>query len=247
MKRIVRGFGVMFLVCSAISCGGRPDATIPPAPPEMAGDATPGEASGPIITLDGESAAVVAPRVVDASGRLVVSDFESMEIAFGGSLGVYGGAEPNWDDPGPKSWFVMPGEPGYGTEWVHTGRQSFRIKWKPDVVDWASFAILLGPFFEGQARPKPADLSAFRTLTFWARGEKGGEEFQFVARSASAADLQPDLKGRTYRANPEWTRYEIDLQELFGENRRIEMVGLRPGRLPLDRGTIYTDDWSLTR
>jgi hypothetical protein len=234
----------LILICVAIGCGRGPvsgkAAEVPAGAPPSTGNAE------PVITLTYDTAAgAPEPFSGTETHAKLIADFESMEIGFGGSIGVYGGAEPNWADPGPKSWFVVPGEVEYDPAWVHGGRQSFRIKWNPKVHDWATFAILLGPMFKGEARPRPADLGRYRRLVFWARGEKGNETFRFIARSREAPSLDADLPGLTYMANPAWTRYDIDLKELFGSRTQIEMVGIQPGEVPLDEGVLYTDDWEL--
>lgn len=250
MKMTNRGLRiavVALLVMTACGRSAAPAPAVQAGEPNAATSVTPADAPPLLASATDTAAAPVATTSANDAPLVVITGFEGMDVAFGGNVGVYGGAEPNWDFPGAKSWFVTPGDAEYSGEMVHGGKQSFRIKWSPDKAEWATFVLLLGPMFEGKTRPRPADLAGFQTLSFWVKAEQGGEEFQPLIRTASASGLEADVKGPVYKANTTWTRYTLDLPGLLGTKTQVEMVGLRVGKEPLDKGVIYTDDWELER
>jgi len=179
-----------------------------------------------------------------------LTGFESTKVRGDGSVSVCGAAETGWEAPGIKSGFVSPVDTeGYASPWFHDGMQSFRILWRPEPdKPSASFALNLGPFESGSARPQPADLSGFERIVFWMRGERGGEVVKVGLRTSTARDLHPNVPGPEFTLDPFWTRYEVDLKSLLaGTNSQVEAVALD---IPVKRqpqGVIYTDDWWMVK
>ena len=204
------------------------------------------------------SGVAAAQGGTEGTADILVADFEGWPNNLGGGIGVYGALEPNWDDiiTVPYSWIYEPIGVGYDIENVHTGRQSFRLVnglgLKPELA-WGSFAMDLGPTTDLTVIPKKVeslDVSGYKYLVFWVKGEKGGEKMELVARDAHSLNYMPQVKYKLAGATEEWQKVVVPLAEI---QRQIDLsaldnIGLAFGR---DVGNlkgeiIYIDDFVFT-
>lgn len=203
---------------------------------------------------------VVEPKKESAlkEGELLVADFEGWPNNVGGEMGVYGSLEPDWDKMTtvPYSWVYETTTPGYDPKNVHCGKQSFRLVnalgTKPDET-WGSFAMDLGPTTDLTVVPKRVkslDVSKYKYLTFWARGEKGGEKTALVVRDAHALSYMPQVKHQLPNLTTEWQKIIISLGEFADklDLTQLDNIGLAFGR---DVGNMagdiaYFDDFIFT-
>lgn len=175
-----------------------------------------------------------------APGSVLIADFEGWPNNLGGEMGVYGSLEPDWDHitTTPYSWVYETITPGYDTANVHDGRQSFRlvnaIGLKPDEA-WGSFAMDLGPTIDLTVVPKKVesfDVSGYRYLTFWVKGEKGGEKMSLLMRDGHALNYMPQVKHTLSAATTEWQKIVVSLSEFKGriDLTAVDNIGLAFGR-----------------
>jgi len=187
----------------------------------------------------------------------MVADFERWPNNVSGEIGVYGGGEPDWDHP-VHSWFYAPETRGYNPENVKNGIKSFRLvnAMKPNSAIWSTFAIDLGPTLAIDIQPKKIkslDVSAFRYLTFWVRGETGGEYFKVVFRDANASSYLDEVGMIPLpRGTPtKWTYVKIHLSKIQRKVnlKKLNMVGVHFGRnVGNPKGAIiYVDDFVFTK
>jgi len=188
----------------------------------------------------------------------IIADFEGWPNNLGGEVGVYGALEPDWDDitTVPYSWVYEPITPGYDLVNVHSGKQSFRLVnglgLKPELA-WGSFAMDLGPTVDLTVIPKKVesfDVSGYKYLIFWVKGEKGGEKMEFLIRDMHALNYMPQVKHKLPDATAEWQKIVLLLEEFKGQIdlSAIDNIGLAFGR---DVGNlkgeiIYIDDFMFT-
>ena len=197
-------------------------------------------------------------KIILEEGEILISDFEGWPNNLGGEMGVYGALEPNWDNIAtvPYSWVYEPITPGYDPANVHGGRQSFKLVnglgLKPELT-WGSFAMDLGPTVDLTVVPKKVeslDASGYRYLTFWVKGEKGGEKMQFLMRDAHALNYMPQIKHPLHDAATEWQKIVISLEEISNkvDLSQLDNIGIAFGK---DVGNmlgeiIYIDDFIFT-
>jgi len=178
-------------------------------------------------------------KSVVKEGDLLVADFEGWPNNIGGEIGVYGSLEPDWDEMAttPYSWVYEPVTPGYDTVNVHSGRQSFRLVnglgIKSD-VSWGSFAMDMGPTLDVTTMPKKVeslDVSGYDSLVFWAKGKKGGEKLQFIARDSHALNYMPQAKYMLPPLTTEWQKIVIPLDEIENsvDIKSLDNIGLAFG------------------
>jgi hypothetical protein len=190
--------------------------------------------------------------------EVLIADFEGWPNNLGGEIGVYGALEPNWDDitTVPYSWTYEAITPGYNPANVHSGRQAFRLVnglgIKPELA-WGSFAMDLGPTTDLTIIPKKVesfDASGFKYITFWVKGEKGGERMEFVARDAHALNYMPQVKYKLPDVTTEWQKINIPLSELSGklDLTALDNIGLGFGKEVgnLKGEIVYIDDFAFT-
>jgi len=199
---------------------------------------------------------IIMPGVETDS--VLIADFEGWPNNLGGEVGVYGSLEPNWDDIAsvPYSWVYESITPGYDLKNVHGGKQSFRLVnglgLKPEET-WGSFAMDLGPTTDLTVIPKRVDsfdASSFKYITFWARGEKGGERMQILMRDAHALNYMPQVKHKLPDATVEWQKVVVPLEQFSGklDFTALDNIGIAFGRdVGNLRGEIvYLDEFMLT-
>ena len=203
-----------------------------------------------------EQGAAEKPKV--ESEAVIIADFEGWPNNLGGEVGVYGSLEPNWDDIAtvPYSWVYDAITSGYDLINVQGGRQSFRLVNGLGIKaeeTWGSFAMDLGPTTDLTVVPKRVesfDASAWKYLSFWVKGEKGGEKSQLLIRDAHALNYMPQLKHKLPDITTEWQKVVIPLEQFKGQVdlTALDNIGIAFGR---DVGNlkgeiIYLDDFMFT-
>jgi len=129
--------------------------------------------------------------------RIVVADFESYPNNLGGNVGVFGAAEPDWDNRDvPHGWYYSKQVPGFSKKNVHGGEQSFLCVngYARERVRWSTFSLDLGKLVDAEVIPvkiKSLDVSKYKSLVFWVKGDRGGEKFRVFFRDAHAQDYFP--------------------------------------------------------
>lgn len=187
-------------------------------------------AGGPVVKT-GTPMVEPAKDIVLAEGEILIADFEGWPNNLGGETGVYGSLEPDWDKKltTPYSWMYEAITPGYTPKNVHNGKQSFRLVnglgAKP-AETWGSFAMDLGPTIDLTVVPKKVeslDVSGYKYLTFWAKGEKGAEKMQLLIRDAHALNYMPQVKYSLPDLTTEWQKVVVPLEEIC---RQVDLTGL---------------------
>jgi hypothetical protein len=192
-----------------------------------------------------------------AQEDLLITDFEKHPNYLGGQVGVYGAGEPDWSNKEePYSWYYTPEVKGYKKENVVSGQQSFRLvngnSPKTD-AGWASFGLDLGPVIDATAFPieiKSLDVTGYKYLSFWAKGEKGGEKLKVNFRDARAVSYNPQYQYEIKEPlTTEWKRIIVPLNSVYNVDfENLVHVGLAFGEdLDNELGTIiYVDDFAFT-
>ncbi len=192
-----------------------------------------------------------------AAQQLMMADFERWPNNLNGEIGVYGGGEPDWERP-DQSWFYDPNTPGYHPKNVKSGVKSFRLvnSMNPNSAIWATFSIDLGPTIDVKKVPKKIkslDVSGYKYLTFWIRGQKGGEHFRVAFRDAKAKNYQDES---TYTPMPkgalkEWTFVKVPIGKMNPRLKlsELDMVGIHFGKnIGNAKGsTLFVDDFVFTK
>ncbi|MFH0839606.1 MAG: carbohydrate binding domain-containing protein [Candidatus Omnitrophota bacterium] len=194
----------------------------------------------------------------DITQEVIIADFEGWPNNLGGEVGVYGALEPNWDDitSVPYSWVYEAITPGYNPKNVYSGKQAFRLVnglgSNPEVA-WGSFAMDLGPTTDLTVIPKKVesfDASGFKCITFWVKGDKGGEKMEFLVRDAHALNYMPQVKLKLSDVTTEWQKVVIPLSDISGkiDLTALDNIGLAFGRDVgnLKGEVIYIDDFMFT-
>jgi len=188
---------------------------------------------------------------------LVVADFESYPNNLGGELGVHGSLEPNWDDKtAPFSGIYGPDTPGYLAENVHGGRQSFRLVnalGAKSQESWGSLGIDMGPVSDAASMPKKIegrDVSNYKYLKFWVKGEKGGEHLEVIFRDARAMTYVPQVKHKVPDATMEWQEVIVPLDAIAKsvDLKALVQIGIAFGN-DVGNGAgaiVYLDDFTFT-
>jgi len=188
----------------------------------------------------------------------VIADFESHPNNLGGEVGVYGSLEPNWEDKNtPFSWYYAPDVPGYDMRNVHSGKQSFRLVnalGSKKSETWGSFSIDMGPVTDAVPVPKKVkskDISGFKNIEFWVKGENGGEKMEMVLRDSHAPSYMPQAKISVESATKEWKKITISVAELRKSGidvKSLDNIGIAFGA-DVGNGpgaTVYLDDFILS-
>ncbi len=194
----------------------------------------------------------------EAAQGVIIADFEGWPNNLGGEVGVFGALEPNWDDitTVPYSWVYEAITPNYDPANVHSGNQSFRLVnglgLNPELA-WGSFAMDLGPTTDLTVIPKKVesfDASGYTFLTFWVKGEQGGEKMEMLMRDAHALNYMPQVKHKLPDATPEWQKITVDLTQFKGQIdlTMLDNIGIAFGRDVgnLKGEVIFVDDFMFT-
>ena len=211
----------------------------------------------------GEEAEGAEAITETAVGSAIIADFESWPNNLGGEVGVYGALEPNWDDitSVPYSWVYEAITPGYDPANVHSGNQAFRLVnglgLKTELT-WGSFAMDLGPVTDLTVVPKKVESfnaldyegQSYSYLSFWIKGEQGGEKVELLIRDAHALNYMPQVKHKLPDATTEWQKVSVSLEQLKGQIdlTALDNIGLAFGRDVgnLKGEVIYVDDFMFT-
>lgn len=200
---------------------------------------------------------LVWPSQIQAENEnvLVIADFESYPNNLGGSVGVFGAAEPNWENTDvPHSWYYGELTPEYAKENVCRGGQSFMCAngFAKEKLRWATFSLGLGKLVDTDAIPikiESLDVRAYNYLIFWVKGEKGGEKVTVAFRDGNAIN---DLPQATVDPIPEglstkWKKVIIPLKEVADkvDLSKLDQVILEFGlnRENLEENVFYIDDF----
>lgn len=172
-------------------------------------------------------------------GDILIADFEGHPNCLNGEVGVYGDGEPDWSKPDdPHSWYLEPHLKDYKKSNVHSGAQCFRLVNGQKGVSkrWASFGVDLGPDVDISMIPKKVkslDISKFKYLVFWVKGEKGGEKFKVLFRDSHAPSYMPQAKINPFPkgCSTKWQQVVILLSEIKNsvDLKSMDHVGLEFG------------------
>lgn len=201
---------------------------------------------------------VIPKQTVAEEDILLVSDFVGHPNNLGGDVGVYGSLEPNWDDKATAySWYYERRTTGYNPKNVHSGNQSFRLVTglgsKKDET-WGSFAMDLGRTVDATPTPKKVeskDVMKYKYLTFWVKGEKGGEKMEVLFRDSKAPSYMPQARIKIPDAKTEWEKRIVPLEQAHKmgvDLKSLDNIGIafgpdvgnEPGAI------IYIDDFIFT-
>lgn len=186
---------------------------------------------------------------------LLIADFESFPNNVGGSVGVFGAAEPNWENKQvPHGWYYGELEPAYKKENVHGGGQSFMCVngYSKEKLRWATFSLGLGKLVNSESTPvkiESLDARKFNYLIFWIKGDKGGEKFTVAFRDAHALTDTPQVSTDPLPqgATLQWQKVVVPLSPLKEklDLSQLDQVVLEFG---LNRGNnegsiFYVDDF----
>ncbi len=202
---------------------------------------------------------IMPPKdVVLEEGEILVADFEGWPNNLGGEMGAYGALEPDWEQVNvtPYSWVYEPIVLGYDPVNVQSGNNSFRLVnclgLKRDLV-WGSFSMDLGPTIDLTLTPKKIeslDVSGYKYLTFWAKGNKGTEKMELLIRDSHALNYSPQVRCKLSDLTTEWQKIVVPLEELTGkvDLTQLDNIGVAFGK---DVGNMegdiaYIDDFVFT-
>jgi len=132
-------------------------------------------------------------------------------------LTVYGDCEDEFDPPYISSgWMGNTDALEYDDCWPttpHGGQSCIKITYN-DTKKWAGI-VWQSPADDWGDEPGGYDLTGAKKLTFWARGEKGGEMVEFklgiLGRNKAYPDSAKASLGRV-KLPYTWTKYEVDLE-----------------------------------
>ncbi len=98
------------------------------------------------------------------------------------------------------------------TDNPHAGQNCLRVRYK-ETGNWGG-VVWQSPANDWGEKPGGFDLTGAKKLTFWARGDKGGEEISFgvgiIGKDKKFFDsAKAELKDQTL--TKEWKQYVIDL------------------------------------
>ena len=190
--------------------------------------------------------------------EFLIADFESWPNNVGGEMGVYGSLSPDWSKKAtvPYSWIYEKKTPGYSTANVKEGRQSFRLVHglgSDSDCSWGSFGMNLGKVTDLTVEPvnvQPIDTERYIYLTFWVKGEKGGENAELSFRDARSISYMPQATYEIPEITNQWQKVVVPLSEIEDMVDLSELVhvgiafggdvGNEPGAI------IYVDDFRLS-
>ena len=205
------------------------------------------------------------------SGDVVITDFEKPPYNnFAGVIGPYGaitGSGFTLDESfrGSRSYKIIYSQKGtvekeHFVRWEGSRRKmkEMRKTESPHIyrkIDWAVMMMNMGPFVDTSVTPMAIgsqDMSGYRYLVFWVKGQRGGEKFRVYLRDAHAETYEAQLK-----INPHvvvqnyWRPVKIKLDRLKNkiDLTKIVQIGIGFGRKDGNRhgNVIYLDDFILIK
>jgi len=95
----------------------------------------------------------------------------------------------------------------------HSGKTDLKVQYT-DGKGWGG-VVWQSPANDWGKQPGGLDLTGAKKLTFWARGEKGGEKVSFSFGILDKADYPDSAKGeiKDQELSKEWKQYTIDLKD----------------------------------
>lgn len=190
---------------------------------------------------------------------LIIADFESYPNNLGGSVGVFGAAEPDWDNyEVPHGWYYGELETNYDKGNVYRGGQSFMCTngFSKGKLRWATFSLGLGKLVDSESIPikiESLDLRPFKYLIFWIKGDKGGEKFTVAFRDAHAINELPQVivDPMPEGVSAKWQKVVVTLSPLADkiDLSQVDQVILEFGlnRSNEEGNIFYIDDFYLTQ
>lgn len=86
----------------------------------------------------------------------------------------------------------------------------------PSRQEWGAVFVTVGTPVEARPRPHFADISSFRVLRFYCRGELGGEVFEVGLKDRYAPDNGQETKVPVGPLSRDWKEIEIRLADFVG-------------------------------
>ena len=197
----------------------------------------------------------LSPAEAESRSILTVADFESYPNNLGGSVGVFGAAEPDWDNRDvPHGWYYGELNPNFIRENVFNGGQSFMCAngFSKEKMRWAAFSLGLGKLVDTDSTPvkiESLDVTSYKYLIFWVKGEKGGERFTVAFRDGNAIN---DMPQTSFDPLPEgmskkWQKVVVPLNRIADkiDLSKLDQVILEFGlNRENDEGNVfYIDDF----
>jgi len=138
----------------------------------------------------------------------------------------------------PSGWMGDIGALQLDTGWTencHSGATCIKVTWSPREPTWAGIRWQEPEDNWGTVKDGGYDLRGATELSFWARGEEGGEPIDFILggiRGDYPDSIQPTIHTGIISLSKEWKRYSIDLRGkdlskvigLFGWVSRVDPV-----------------------
>jgi hypothetical protein len=140
---------------------------------------------------------------------------------------------------------------------VHSGKQSFRLVnalGSKKAETWGSFSIDMGPVTDAVPVPKKVkskDVSGFKNIEFWVKGENGGERMEILLRDSHAPSYMPQAKIAVEAATKDWKKIVVPVSELRKSGldvKSLDNIGIAFGP-DVGNGpgaTVYLDDFVLS-
>lgn len=157
---------------------------------------------------------------------LWIADFEQELSLLEGEMSPYGGAKANFNNREQlHSSLYSPDIENYSIKDVFRGTGSYRLVNEipfPTKNFWASLSIDLISIDQMQEKPlkrSGIDVSKYRYLIFWAKGEHGGERIKVIFRDAKAPDFLPQVMIDPYPQilTKEWRKIVVPLSQVSNE------------------------------
>lgn len=204
------------------------------------------------------------------AGDIQISDFEYHPNSLGGNTSTYGamtgsGYTSEYAYSGAKSYKLVFAEevlwrPEHEVVYETTEHGTKRMRLvgiphKPKKIDWAVFMLDMGPVIDEKTHPvriDPTDISRFRYLVFWIRGDRGGERFKIYFRDSHANTYEPQLKIEpNIILAKQWKAVVVDLERIRRkiDIKNIIQIGIGFGREDGNRpgNVIYVDNFILVK
>lgn len=204
------------------------------------------------------------------SGDIQITDFEYHPNSLDGNVGAYGaitGSEYTSERAysGQKSYKLVFAKdviwkPEHEVEYETTRHGTKKIKKvgaspKLQKIDWAVFMLDMGPVLDANTHPvkiQPIDISRFRYLVFWVKGERGGEKFKIYFRDVHANTYDPQLiLEPNIVVTKKWEAVAVDLKRISRkiDIKNIVQIGLGFGKKDGNKlgNIMYVDNFILVK
>ncbi|MCM8813938.1 MAG: hypothetical protein NC924_08420 [Candidatus Omnitrophica bacterium] len=159
--------------------------------------------------------------VVSVVGALLISSFSAADVENGfKGFGIYFDRGDRRNHYLPSGWMGDYGDIKYSESWTenpYSGKTCIRIDYSAEAKQGAGWAGIYWQFPPNNWGTQQGgfDLTGAKKLTFWARGDKGGEqiiEFKIGGITGTYSDTDSASVGPV-TLSPEWQQYTIDLDD----------------------------------